>query len=254
MSFQISYRFVSQKKIFLSNNISINFSYYYTRSVSQQKKAKIDACAQLDDKTAFWLKDYAQKVLPVKFREGQKEYFGKKGMSMHIDVFFLKENDHLKKHVYLTVIYHCDQGISSVISIADSVLDQFHKDEPGVVKLFTKSDNANCYHGNYSAESMYVLCKSKNLQLLRYDFNEPCCGKDQCDRESASTKTIIRSYVDAGNDLVTAEDVGKAVKYGYGVKDGMISVSRIENAELSGPKIPNISYYHSYKFEDEYMV
>ena len=59
-------------------------------------------------------------------------------MSMHIDVFFLKENDNLKKHVYLTVIYHCDQGISSVISIADSVLDQFHKDEPGVVKLFHK--------------------------------------------------------------------------------------------------------------------
>ena len=47
--------------------------------------------------------------------------------------------------------------------------------------------------------------------------------------------------MDAGNDLVTAEDVGKAVKYGFGVKDGMISVARVENAELSGPKIPNIS-------------
>ena len=79
------------------------------------------------------------------------------------------------------------------------------------------------------------------------------CGKDQCDRESASTKTIIRSYVDAGNDLVTA-DVWEAVKYGFGVKDGMISVARVENAELSGLKIPNISCYHSYKFEDEYMV
>ena len=56
-----------------------------------------------------------------------------------------------------------------------------------------------------------VLCKSKNLQLLRYDFNEPCCGKDR-DREVASTKTIIRSYVDAGNNLVTTENVGKAVK------------------------------------------
>ena len=92
------------------------------------------------------------------------------------------------------------------------------------------------------------------MQLLRHDFNEPCCGKDQCDRESASTKTKIRSYVDAGNDLVTAEYVGKAVKYGFGAKNGMISVARVENAELSGLKIPNISCYHSYKFEDEYMV
>ena len=40
-----------------------------------------------------------------------------------------------------------------------------------------------CYHGNYS-----------------YHFNEPQCGKDQCDNESAAAKTIIHSY--AGNDLI----------------------------------------------------
>ena len=183
----------------------------------QQKKAKVDAYKQLDNKTGFWLKDFDQKVLPVRFREGQKEYFGKKGMSMHIDVFFLKQNDELKKHVYFTNIYRCDQGVSSVISIADTVLNQFRIDEPEVCRLFAKSDNANCYHANFSAESMHNLCHSKGLQLLRYDFNEPCCGKDQCDRESAAAKTIMRSFVDAGNDLVSAEDLEKAIKYVKGV-------------------------------------
>ena len=65
------------------------------------------------------------------------------------------------------------------------------------------------------------MCQEEGVQLLRYDFNEPCKGKDECDRESASDKTIIRSYVDAGNDLMSAEDVFNAVNYGFGVKDTM---------------------------------
>ena len=67
--------------------------------------------------------------------------------------------------------------------------------------MFTKSDNAGCYQGNLSAEAIYKICKGRNIKLLRHDYNEPCCGKDQCDRESAAAKTILRSYVDSGNDL-----------------------------------------------------
>ena len=92
-------------------------------------------------------------------------------MSLHVDVFFVKRNNALKKHVYMTAIYCCDQGTSSVISLADKVLNQFCTDEPGIRTLYAKSDNAGCYHGNYSAESIYHLCKEKNIQLLRYDFN-----------------------------------------------------------------------------------
>ena len=38
----------------------------------QQKLAKINAFDLLDESTAFWLKDYCQKILPAKYREGQK--------------------------------------------------------------------------------------------------------------------------------------------------------------------------------------
>ena len=33
---------------------------------------------------------YCQKVLPMQFREGQCSYFGKKGMTLHADVFLLQ--------------------------------------------------------------------------------------------------------------------------------------------------------------------
>ncbi|XP_065674378.1 uncharacterized protein LOC136091213 [Hydra vulgaris] len=163
-------------------------------------------------------------------------------------MFFLQKK-RLKKHIYLTIVYRCDQGVSSVISITESVLNQFRLDEQKIVNIFAKSDNANCL-----VESMNKLCKNKSFKLFRYDFNEPCCGKDQCDRESAPAKTILRSYVDAGNDIVTAKDVAKAVKYGYGIKNAMVSVAKTENVTLTGPKIPNISNYRSYEFQEDYMT
>ena len=201
---------------FYDIDIAIRDIYEYIKHLmrdAQQKKAKIDAFKMLDNETGFWLKDFCQKILPAKFREGQKEYFGKKGMSLHVDIFFLKKDadTNLRKHIYLTAMSRCEQGTGDVISIADVVLDQFMNDEPQVKKLLTKSDNAGCYHGNFSAESVYNLCKKKGIKLLRYDFNEPCCGKDQCDRESAAAKNIIRSYVDAGNDLLNAEQLHKAL-------------------------------------------
>ena len=64
---------------------------------AQQKKAKSDVFNDLDKSSAFWLRDFAQKVLPVKFREGQREYFGKRGISLHVDVFFVKKDSQVGK-------------------------------------------------------------------------------------------------------------------------------------------------------------
>ena len=63
--------------------------------------------------------------------------------------------------------------------------------------MHTKSDNDGCYHGNHSAEAMYILSRQKGIKLLSYDYNEPCCGKDQCDHESATAKSIISSFIDS---------------------------------------------------------
>ena len=82
----------------------------------QQRQAKTFCFEQLDEDTAFWLKDFGQKVLPVRYREGQREYFGKKGMTNHIDVFFLKSGDDIIKYVYLTFISHCNQAMVDVLS------------------------------------------------------------------------------------------------------------------------------------------
>ena len=60
--------------------IAIKDIYDYVKHLMRdckQRKAKSYAFDHLDEETAFFFKDFCQKVLPTRFREGQKEYFGK---------------------------------------------------------------------------------------------------------------------------------------------------------------------------------
>ena len=160
---------------------------------------------QLSGAFAFWLKDLSQNILPIYYREGQKEYFGKKGMTLHVDVFFYKsKNKDIGKFTYFTAIERCDQGLVDVISISDVALEEFKQDVPSVNMVFFKSDNANCYHSNFAAERLYHLCKKHGIQLLRYDYNEPSKGKGQCDRDSATTKAYIYSGLHYASGVANA--------------------------------------------------
>lgn len=66
------------------------------------------------------------------------------------------------------------------LNISQHVLRQFHIDWPAV--WYAKSDNAGSYHGNNILDSLYKMCNNLGFELQRYDYNEPCKGKDQCDR------------------------------------------------------------------------
>ena len=63
----------------------------------QQNKAKVNAMGLINKCTRLWITDYCQKVLPMQFREGQCSYFGKKGMTLHADVFLLQSTPGVNK-------------------------------------------------------------------------------------------------------------------------------------------------------------
>ena len=233
-----------------------NYIHHLVRDF-QQRKAKIACFEDSTETRGLWLKDFCQKILPQKYREAMKDYFGKKGMSLHVDLFVCHAEGKLAKKVYFTGIYRCDQAMIDTLAIADAVLDEMKKDFPKVVELFAKSDNAGCYHSNYAAECIRELCSEKGLILKRYDYNEPCCGKDDCDRVSAGAKCVIKSYINAGNDLINVIDLHKALQYGNGVQNakcGIIEIdskkSRIQNVV----RIANISNYQSVQFKENEMI
>ena len=160
----------------------------------------------------------------------------------------------IRKRVYYSSVYRCDQGIADTLSLASTVSDKFKEDHPNIRDIYAKSDNASSYHRNFVLEALHKLCLSKNIHLKQYDYNEPACGKDQCDRESAGAKSLIQSYVDAGHDLVSAEDVADALKYGSGLKNSAVSVVSIEkSAARMGTKIQKIKSFHSFECNELHM-
>lgn len=99
-------------------------------------------------KHALLIRDWAQKITEKRHLEAQSQYFGKKGMSVHIDVFLYVENNQILKRVYITCISRCDQKMEDVLDIAKFVIEKFKEDCPHIERLVGKSDNAGCYSSN----------------------------------------------------------------------------------------------------------
>lgn len=70
------------------------------------------------------------------------EYFGKRGITVSVEVFLTKAFMSYQKQVYLVAIDRSDQGTLDTLCIADTVLEQFHKDNPHITQIDLKSDNA----------------------------------------------------------------------------------------------------------------
>ena len=57
------------------------------------------------------------------------------------------------------------------------------------------------------------FCNEQDIMLIRYDYNEPCKGKDQCNFESDGLKTILKILnVDSANGIFIALNQGKSLK------------------------------------------
>ena len=72
-----------------------------------------------------------------------------------------------------------------------------------------KIDYAGCYARNSVAKIEYSLCKKYDINLLQHDYNEPRCGKDQANRDSAVAKKFLNAYIHSGNDCSSAYDIQK---------------------------------------------
>ena len=55
-----------------------------------QAKSKIDALDNLSEEQVLAVMDWAMKWLPESYRETQKEWFGKKGISWHVSACITK--------------------------------------------------------------------------------------------------------------------------------------------------------------------
>ncbi|CAF3348357.1 unnamed protein product [Rotaria sp. Silwood2] len=241
---------------------SINNIYEWQKHLVRhfvQSKSKNDILNNLKPDAAFWLRDWSMKVLPMEYREKASSWFGKRGMSQEVDVFLIlsgkttSDNQQiLQKYVYLTMLDQSSQDMHAVGAVADHVLKQFHIDAPQVKDIFLRNDNATCYSGGAQIYLTKYICQHNGFTLKRIDFNEAGKGKDQCDRESACTKTHRDYYISAGNSVTTALQMKQAAEWSGGVKDTKVAVVNIEENEktLKLVKLKGSTQYHSYEFDN----
>lgn len=55
----------------------------------QQNLSKTKVFSNLKENQAIWIRHWAQKILPLEFREAQKNYFGKRGNTLYFKKIFL---------------------------------------------------------------------------------------------------------------------------------------------------------------------
>ena len=87
------------------------------RGVQQElgKKALLD---KIGPTTCYWLKDWGMKYIPLRYRESTKDWFGKRGISNHIDCVFLQDPEDstkIKKFTYYTIIDKVNQDGAAVL-------------------------------------------------------------------------------------------------------------------------------------------
>lgn len=199
------------------------------------------------------IRDWAMKLLPQKYRENQSFFFGKSGMSMHMDCFHYYR-DALCKTTYISCLTSSKQDVVDTTTVFENVVKQIKHDHPQITKLLIRSDNASCYAGNNVVELEAKLAKNSNIDVLSHNYNIPQLGKDQADRDAAIAKRSIRMWVNAGNDLLTASDMKKGILFNCR-KDVKVLVIEIHKATIINPRtIPMISTYHTVICEKNGMI
>lgn len=94
-----------------------------------QEPSKISAFDEIKDNenSAVLIRDWAMKFLPQKFHENQSFFFGKAGMSLHMDCLFYYVNGVMCKTTYITCISICKQDVADTLSVLKQVLLQMTK-------------------------------------------------------------------------------------------------------------------------------
>ncbi|VDI67385.1 Hypothetical predicted protein [Mytilus galloprovincialis] len=174
-----------------------------------QEDARLDLVRDLKNGQVLVTCDWAMKMLPRKYREGQTDWFAKRGMNWHIAVSVFKEQGCIKNfthvHIFSAQISQ-DSPITSSL-IKDTVAD-LHTLIPDIQEIHIYSDNAGCYKNTLMMAS---LRRDVGNKIKSYNFSEAQDGKGPCYRRASHIKSVIKRYINEGHDVTSAEEMKVAI-------------------------------------------
>lgn len=151
------------------------------------------------------------KFLPRKYREGQTDWFAKRGINWHIAFTVYNEGGSLKHlthvHIFNTPV---PQDASTTAALLIDVSRNVCLQLPNVRKVSMWSDNAGCYK---STLTMALLHQELGDKIKVYHFCEAQDGKGPCDRKTSHIKSTIKRYMNEGNDVTNAHQMKQVYIY-----------------------------------------
>ncbi len=231
----------------------------------QQDKARLNAINSLNETTGLIIYDWAMKIEPRKYREPQKDWFGKRGMSLFGCTLLLRnsETGKVEKYSYLTFLQSCTQDGKASMAVLNYTLQRIRNDFPWLTSVYEKCDNAAAFHNYDFLQYKMRTMESTGIQVLRCDFNDPGAGKDQCDRDFAAVKQQLKIMLNSGHDLEKAEQLKAALEAApvaiKGMKYAVVELKIDEAAENLKSKAKHkfpfaITKCHSFQFDQSTNV
>jgi hypothetical protein len=174
------------------------------------------------------------KLLPMRYREKQSEWFGQTGMSLHIShVVFANQSVSslpatstpssttfsstnstrvLEHHTFCHFVETCSQNGQTVVSIMRDLFLRLKRLKPNLKNVFVRSDNAGCYHGAEFILAVEQLYHDTGVLIKRIDYSEAQAGKSVCDRKSANVKGECRRHVNEGHNITNSSEFIEGAK------------------------------------------
>jgi hypothetical protein len=157
---------------------------------AQQDFAKSKIISEMGTDEAFCTFDWGQKILPQEYRESQKKYFGKKGMSILVGSFVWKNistssvahavttttsSPTFSTESYILALTYAPQTELDTLSGGEIILKQFQMDHPNIKKLHKRTDNAGNFSSHATPEAERIICQrvSFSFTVTAYITNMP---------------------------------------------------------------------------------
>ena len=223
----------------------------------QQDKARTSLLENLQTSSVLITQDWAMKFPPQKYRETQADWFAKRGISWHISVVARKiADDKLQHQAFVHIVENCSQDSNVVVSIIRHTLQELKKEHPEITTAFLRQDNAGCYHSFTMLAACQNMKEATDIKVERVDFSDPQGGKGPCDRRAATIKAHVLRYINEGHDVVTADDLKRAIlSHGgiRGVRVTLIDSTKQHPISLHG-KLEGVSSLNNFHYGKECLT
>lgn len=195
---------------------------------------------KVDPNTILIVIDHKQKILPLKYREGQAEYFGKKGMSL-LGAMIVRwvETEDCKGYEYRFSDYvfkgYAGQDNTQVAAAIEVIVNQVHKTYPYVKQIVLQSDNATCFASQELIPFIYHLNRELEEKtgplICKWLFTEAQTGRGRLDTHFSYINVKLKSYVEDDNNCVCEEQIYAGLIYDEGIAGSTATL-------LDGTNIP----------------